>query len=408
VSLHELFEREDADPELIPRPHNVEVRLHVEGSAKDFITVLDRSAAIVPRREVIPGTKFARLRAGRATAKTASFVEVAANDGERSVRTITDRLAVYVEGQILVPADRLIEILKRTPDPQVSLEVQGGSLTIRSGRALWTVALPKGRDLPVAYQPWAEPLHTVERQSFLGALHAVEPATGSPTGRPSMAQIHVKNRFLMACDGIRIHRIEVPSLPDIEFSIPASALPELIRLLKSGDGTDAFIGANARLVQVEVGQTQMTMQQLAVPFPGSVESIISTAAISNTDRLVVDPTVLLGCVSRVRVNADPDHAQINLTVLPTDGKTGHDLVVHARDRNGNAAQEVMPCQYTGAKRQVDLVLHKQHLMDLLSIYDDEFLSMHLGADSLTKSSAVYVEEIDSGLTMVLQQMRTVR
>lgn len=405
MSLHDLFEREDADPELIPRPHNVEVRMHVEGAAKDFLTVLERVAAILPKREVIPGTRFARLRAGRATVKTAPFVEVAGSDGERSVRTVTDRLAVYVEGQVLVPAERLVEILRRAPEPQVSLEVQGSALTVRSGRALWTVSLPSGTELPVPYRPWVGDLHAIDRSLLLNSLLVVIPATGDPAGRPSMAQVQVKNKTMLSCDGIRVHRIEVPDLPAIDFSIPSSALPELVRMLRHGTGADAYLGANDRLVQVEVDSTQMTLQQLTVDFPGSVESLISSAAIANTDRLVVETAMLQAAVGRVRVNADPDHAQINLTVMTAATREGHDLVVHARDRNGNAAQEVMPCQYFGAKRKVDLVLHKQHLMDLLTIYGQESMPLHLGADSVTKAGAVYAEDGEAGVTIVLQQMR---
>lgn len=406
MSLHEVFERQEADPELVPRPHNVEVRLHLEGAIKEFLAVLSPVAAVVPRREVIPGTRFARLRAGRATVKTAPFVEMAGSDGERSVRSLTDRLAVYVEGQVLVPADRLVAILKRAPESQASVEVQGQALTVRSGRALWTVALPSGTDLPVQYKPWSEPLHSVGREVFLNSLVAVAVATGDPQGRPSMAQVQIKNRTMLSCDGIRIHRIHVPDLPDIEFSIPSSALPELIQALKSGTGEDISLGANDRLVEVEVDTTRMTIQQLAVPFPASVESIITTAAISNTDSLVVDTTMLKDAVSRVRVNADPDHAQINLTVLAV--ATGHDLIVHARDRNGNAAQEVMGCQYFGAKRNVDLVLHKQHLTDLLSVFGQDMLPLRLGADTVTRSGAIYAEDSEVGLTVVLQQMQAVR
>lgn len=406
-----LVELESDDPELIPEILPVNARLSLTGSVKRLLPLFDRAASITPLKEVIQGTGFALLETFDATAGSASYAKISATDGSISISVAVDGITVGMEGAVLVPAKKIYDILKSAPTDTMQLTVMGNNASIRSGRAQWTVATPVGDSLPSLAQVDQIDLLEAPRAEFLEGLIIARRAVGAKEGRMSLTQCEVIEGRITACDGFRIHRQQVKGLTDqIHMNIPARVMDELIRALKSSESDEFFIGSDDHHLVFQIDQDTMVANALMVGFP-DIDTLLTGPAIKNDILLSVDTVELASSVRRVRINSDPDYAAVSLTTVvgkkTSDGDQTWELLVRAKDRNGNTAQESLPCQFSGKKPKEVTVNHK-HLMDFLSSYAGETAFFKLGEDTKSKKEPVFLEDETVGFTGILtQQMRSI-
>lgn len=408
TSILELSELESDDLELVPEILPVDARLSIKGDVATLLELFSRAAAISPTKEVIAGTSFALLEAVPASAGTLAFVRVTATDGDQTVSVVTDSLTINMSGSVLVPAKRMLDILKLAPAITVRIDVLGSSATLLSGRAQWTVQTPSGDALPPTADVSDVPTSVVEREPFLAALVAVRSAVGSGSGRPALGQIMIRNGAVTACDGGRLHRHTIASFdPMIEMSIPVKVLEEVIRALRASDETHIDVGANDYHLVFKIGRDTLIAQRLLVQFP-DVESLILGPAFSNLHQLTIDPPALAAAVKRVRINSDPDNAGIFLALVKggilSDGTPADwSLAVRARDRSGNTSQEMIECAWEGPQKPREWCLNHRYLTDLLEAFTGQTLNFKAGDDLKTVRTPLFVED-EGGFTGFIQQM----
>lgn len=128
-----------------------------------------------------------------ADSSATSYVKISATDGEQTISVVVEGIKVAMAGAVLVPAQKILEILKRTPTDSVKLEVLGNSATLRSGRAQWTVQTPTGDSLPPTPDISDIELHSVGRKPLLRGLEVARKAVAGTAARPALMQAQVRD-----------------------------------------------------------------------------------------------------------------------------------------------------------------------------------------------------------------------
>lgn len=407
TTLNDLVEMESDDPELVAEILPADARLSFTAPVAALVEVFARAANVSPSKEVIPGTAHALLEVVQATSSRASHLRLTATDGDQTVSIVMDRANVHMEGLSLVPARRVHEILKLAPVSTAKLEVVGQSLTIRSGRALWTVQVPVGEALNGRLDVSGIETHPVSGIELATALTTARSAASTTNARVALMQVQIRNGSVTACDGGRLIRATVDELsPEISVTIPVKSVDEILRALRNAGDEMVALGYDETHIVLEVGQDIIVAQRLLVPFP-DIEPLILGPSFDNELKLTVPRAELAEAVKRVRVNSDPDSAALTLNVIPGKGDDlglSWVLVVQARDRAGNASKEAMVCDWSGSSGRA-VTLNHHYLSDMLAILTESTVTLALGPDSKTSKSPILIEA--EGFIGVVQQMAVV-
>jgi len=410
TDLSELVEMETNDLEMIPEIVPLDARLSVKGSVEKMVELFERAANITPVKEILSGTSHALLETFEESSKGSAYARVYSTDGEISLATVVDHFIVSKEGKALVPPRKILSILKLAPASTIAIIVVGNTITLRSGRAVWTVATIAGDELASVPDLREISLQSVPRLPLLSALIVTKKAVSTNTARPALVQAKIHNGEITSCDGSRIHRQRVDGLPKtISTTILSTTMDELIKGLSKSDAETVGIGVSNNFLTFSYGSDYLISSRMQTAFP-SVEALILAPAMDNEDTLVVDRDELAAVVKRVRVNADPEHTAVFLKVVPgkklDSGETSWSLAVRAFDSHGNSSQEVMEAQWSGEGKAREICLNHRHLNDLLVSCPEATVPLKLGTDTKTKRSPVFVEFPElNGFTAVLQQIR---
>lgn len=410
-SLLDLVELEHEDPEMVPDIIPVDAKLSIRTTVATLTELFERAVSIspLPAKEVIPGTSYALLEAFPASDSSAAYLKITATDGDHSLSATVDRVTVLMSGRALVPPRKVLDILKSAPGQTIKVEVLGTSMTLRAGRAQWTVATPASDKMALLPDVSAIDLVSVPREAFLKALLVTRKSVAATAARAALMQSSVKNHSITSADGGRVHRQEVPGLDSrLNFSIPTKTMDELIRALRSSDSESFELGHDDYHLVFRIGQDELIGVRLLVGFPDGVDALVLKASFGNTNTLSVDRKELIEVIKRVRVNADPDYSAIFLSLVPHKQDSAGDqswaLAVQARDRSGNGAQELIECMWVGTNKPRELCLNHKYLMDLLTSYDEDSIIFKVGDDTKTVRTPLLVEDSEAGFTGLVVQM----
>lgn len=406
-SILELAELEgDLAPEILP----VDARLSFDADKSILQKMFERAAAVTPAKEIILGSSYALLESFEENTETDAFLRVSATDGEQTVALSREGATVRMAGRALLPAKKIVDILKLAPSDRVRVEVLGDRALIRSGRAQWTVKTPTGDSLPPLPNVDDVTMHTVPVASFLQALTVTRKAVAG-SYRPTMMQAEVANGHMTASDGGRLHRQEIEGMPTtVTFTIPSKVMDELAKALRAHEDETFGLGVSPDHLSFRFGQDTLIASRLLLQFP-NVDNMLLEPAFSNEDALAVRRQDLIDVIQRVRVNADQDYASVFLALIPgkkdESGKQKVSLAVRTRDPLGNTAQETLPCGFKGSlKKAQELCVNHKYLTDLLTSTEADLVLLRLGADTKTQKHPIFLEDKNAGFSGVVQQMRT--
>lgn len=403
----ELAELEgDLAPEILP----VDARLSVSADKAVLQKMFERAAALAPTKEIIQGSSYALIETFEDNAESDAFLRVSATDGEQTLALRREDVAVKMAGKALIPAKRVVDILKLAPSDLVHIEVLGDRTLIRSGRAQWTVKTPTGDSLPPLPNVDAVKMWDVPVEGFLRALTVTRKAVAG-SYRPTMMQAEVANGHMTASDGGRLHRQEVEGLSkNLTFTIPAKVMDELMKALRNYESENFSLGVSDGHLSFRFGSDTLIASRLLLAFP-NVDNMLLEPAFTNEDALAVVRQDLIDVIQRVRVNADQDYASVFLALTPgkkdENGKVKVTLAVRTRDPLGNTAQEAVHCGFKGTlKKAREICVNHKYLTDLLSSTDSDAVLLRLGTDTKTQKYPIFLEDKNSGFSGVVQQMRT--
>ena len=389
LALSELEDRELV-PEILP----VDARLSIASQATVLTSLFSSAYDVTPAKEVIPYTSYTRLEA------LEGLMRVSASDGERFIFVESPVVIVKLTGNVLLPGKRILDILKLVPEETVRIDVIGTSATIRSGRAVWKVETP-----PVdASFPAAAILNElqwlpIDRTSLVEALELILPAVSRTTARQSLMQAEIAKSILTSCDGARAHRVKIDLPKSFKTTMPLRFIESAIKELKSSSEETVYLWSNHSTVGLKHGSNKLFSQRLNFDYP-PVNHLVLGPALSNEERLIVNRRDLIDVIRRVRVSADPEFAAIFLSIREIGGQWL--LTVSARDKSGNASQEILPASYDGPAILKDITLNHRYFLEFLACIHTEEAELRLGESTKLKQAPVYYESEEfTGAIMVM-------
>jgi DNA polymerase III sliding clamp (beta) subunit (PCNA family) len=380
TDLLALSERED---DLVPEIMPVDARLSFSAQSHSLVAMLTSAVDITPSKEIIPHTTYVLLEAY----DERNEIEISATDGERAITVVAPAI-VRMSGTALVPGKRMLDILKLADDT-VRVDIVGMTATIRSGRAVWSVATADvNASLPVFpstdVQWWDVP-----RLELLHALELGLPAVSRTTARQSLMQAEISKSSILSCDGVRAHKVSIPGLArEFKSTLPLRFIESAIKELRSSPHETAYLWSDHNTVALALGKNRLYAQRLNFDFP-AVNHLMLGPALPNEEKLSMRREELMGAIRRVRVNADPEYSAIYLSIRQVKGEWN--LILSARDKNGNASQEMIPANYEGPAKSRDIALNHRYLLEFLSCTSGEEIELRLGESTKTKQAPVYYE-----------------
>lgn len=396
--LEALMEMEPDEEEMTPEIVPLDAKLSFQGDSETLKTLFRHAAKLAPLKDTIPGTMYAKMETSFATSKALPHLTIQSTDGEQTLIEATDKVTISISGNCLVPAKRLYDILVLCRTEQVRISVTGNVIEVHSGRAVWRVQAPVESYFAAFPAPNAVVLHPTPAVAFREALRWARTASGHISGRPSLAQVLIRNGEVTACDGSRLHRVIVDGLSkDLNVAIPNVVADQLLDTLRGYPDDNFGFGNDAHTLFFEVGNSTVAAHRLTLEYP-NVETLLNLPAFSNSEILEVDSEELSEAILHVRVNSDPDQSNISLDIL-----SGDQLAVSSKDKAGNTAQEVIPCTWSGKSRS--MVFNHHYLRDLISPLRGAKTTFKLGTDTKTQKSALYVQDLAVGIIGTLQQAK---
>ncbi|HAQ66575.1 MAG TPA: hypothetical protein DCR70_02260, partial [Phycisphaerales bacterium] len=123
--------------------------LKVNCDRSAIVEALSLASAVVPTRTTTPVLSCLKL-----TAKDGELV-LRATDGQISLALTVPNVEVISEGEALIPADKLGQIVRTCEDSTVTLEMDKNVVTVRSEGSTFKIFGYDPKDYPVAREPQA-------------------------------------------------------------------------------------------------------------------------------------------------------------------------------------------------------------------------------------------------------------
>jgi DNA polymerase III subunit beta len=356
-------------------------------------SLVARAISVVPDRDVMPVLKHFLVQVAPGS------LALAATDLELSVLASTPAVTAEVTQTLVLPARKLLAILREAPEGDVIIDIAGESATVTAGTASWSLLLADASDYPRLPDPAEVEMHPVSREALAGALKTVRHAAGRDSGRPPLMQVDIAVREdgtanVTASDGVRFSRVRLPAFP-LSMAVPSGALDSLARTLDGSELDEVHVGETDSHLVFRIGSTVFLATRMLAKFP-DVEKLLLRPALENRLELTADKAELAGAIRRVRINADPETSAIGLRL------SAGALTVVARDKYGNRAEETISAGWEHPERMV--AVNHQFLTDMLAAHPSGSCRFWLGPESGKKRSVLMLRDDDTGTVGIIYQM----
>ena len=345
-----------------------------------LIKPLNLVAGVVERRQTLPILSNVLLSLeGKQLALTGTDLEV----------ELVGRVELDVEGvdgDVTVPARKLVDICKSLPDSSViEFSVEGGKATVKAGRSRFTLSTLPASEFPSVEEgagelamelPQAVVKRLIDRTAFAMAQQDVRYYLNG-----MLLELKSGRLRMVATDG---HRLALCTAPDpvdagdATVIVPRKGVLELARLLEGDENVRLVIGSN----HVRAANRQFTFTSKLVDgkFP-EYERVLP----KSPDKSVIGNRLeLKQAFTRTAILSNEKYRGVRLK-LSSDS-----LEITANNPEQEQAEEVVTVEYQGTELEVGF--NVSYLLDVLSVLNGDRVRLSL-ADS---ASSALVEEADGG------------
>ncbi len=300
------------------------------------------------------------------------------------------------EGEITVPARKLVDICKSLPDGvDIEFSVEAGKATVKAGRSRFTLVTLPASEFP-----------SVEEGAGELALELPQPVLKRLIERTGFAMAQQDVRYylngmllelkngrlrMVATDGHRLALCTAPetiSAGDASVIIPRKGVLELVRLLEGDESLRLVIGTN----HIRAANKQFTFTSKLVDgkFP-EYERVLP----KSPDKSVIgERLVLKQAFARTAILSNEKYRGVRLRL------SNDTLEMTANNPEQEQAEEVVSVEYQGDDLEVGF--NVSYLLDVLSVLDGNQVRISL-ADS---ASSALLEEAEAGDSLyVVMPMR---
>src|SRR5947199_4827890 len=295
---------------------------------------------------------------------------LAATDMELSLRASLEA-QVEGEGAVVVPGRLLVELARRLPHAEVSIEQRAdeGVIHIRSGSFESRLNTYTAEDFPRLPDVEALERHAVDRDALLETIGRVSRSASRDESRPVLTGILVRfeaGKIVMAAtDSYRLSVKETPfegSAPELEAIVPARALSELARIAQGAEQVELAVHENQ--VVFGIDGVWLTTRRIDGQFPNYRQLVPE----SFEHEVPLPREELLEVVRRIAVMAQRNTP---LRLRFADGE----VAISARTQDVGEAQESLPAPFTG--EPLEIGFNAEFLRDGIDSVADETIRMRL-------------------------------
>ena len=351
-------------------------------SREALIKPLNLVAGVVERRQTLPIlSNVLVVLEGKTLSLTGTDLEV-----ELVGRVELD--AAGVDGEITVPARKLVDICKSLPDGStIEFSVSSGKAMVKAGRSRFTLStLPasefpsvdeQGGDLSLEI-PQAVLKRLIERTSFAMAQQDVRYYLNG-----MLLELKAGRLRMVATDGHRLALCtadDAVSVGDASVIVPRKGILELSRLLDADDTLRLVIGSNH--IRAVNKQFTFTSKLVDGKFP-EYERVLPKSA----DKTVIGERLeLRQAFTRTAILSNEKYRGVRLKLSEDT------LDITANNPEQEQAEEVVAVEYQGDELEVGF--NVSYLLDVLSVLDGEKIRLSL-SDSASSALLEEAEEGDS-------------
>ena len=292
------------------------------------------------------------------------------------------------DGEITVPARKLVDICKSLPDSStIEFSVSSGKAMVKAGRSRFTLStLPasefpsvdeQGGDLSLEI-PQAVLKRLIERTSFAMAQQDVRYYLNG-----MLLELKAGRLRMVATDGHRLALCtadDAVSVGDASVIVPRKGILELSRLLDADDTLRLVIGSNH--IRAVNQQFTFTSKLVDGKFP-EYERVLPKSA----DKTVIGERLeLRQAFTRTAILSNEKYRGVRLKLSEDT------LDITANNPEQEQAEEVVAVEYQGDELEVGF--NVSYLLDVLSVLDGEKIRLSL-SDSASSALLEEAEEGDS-------------
>ena len=359
-------------------------------SREALIKPLNLVAGVVERRQTLPILSNVLLSLeGTQLSLTGTDLEV-----ELIGRVEVE--AGAIDGEITVPARKLVDICKSLPDSsQIEFTVDSGKATVKAGRGRFTLSTLPATEFPSVDESAGDQTleiaqsvvkRLIDRTAFAMAQQDVRYYLNG-----MLLELKAGRLRMVATDGHRLALCtanEAVSTGDAAIIIPRKGVLELSRLLDTDESIRLVIGSN----HIRAANQQFTFTSKLVDgkFP-EYERVLPKSA----DKTVIGQRLeLRQAFTRTAILSNEKYRGVRLKL------SADTLDITANNPEQEQAEEVVAVKYQGDELEVGF--NVSYLLDVLSVLDGEQIRLSL-SDS---ASSALLEEADEGDSLyVVMPMR---
>jgi DNA polymerase-3 subunit beta len=301
--------------------------------------------------------------------KNGELVTIIANDMEIQATLLVRSGIDGDDLAITVPAKKLQDVLKALPDAEVTLDINDNKVTVKSGRAKFTL-----QSLPAEHYPLLRVNEdcvgqlTISQKNLRELISKVQYSMAINDSRVFLngMLLEVKNNqlSLVATDAHRLSYVNFPladMLPDISSIIPRKTVMELARLLEDNDNPITIKIYNNQ-VMFETEDKQLITKVIDGKYP-DYERVIP---LTNDKLCLINRQELLRVVQRVAVIGIDKLKTIVLELKPNL------ITVSCRNEDQEESRDELGIQY-GNDTELRLNFNISYILDVLNNIDEENL-----------------------------------
>ena len=287
---------------------------------------------------------------------TENEVNFRATDLELSISATVPAL-IEEDGNALLPAKLLVDIVSVMPDEAVNIEVANDSAEITCAKSNFSIRTLNATDYPEFPKVETTEKVSLPFKDFSEMTRRVARMTARDDSRPILQGVNVNvegnNLELVATDAYRIaiakSQVETDNTSTFSAVIPGNFLMDVAAL--KGDIDNAILSLSENQVVVECNDCVFINRRIAGNFPDYKQLLNDDAKIrasvnaKDLAEAVKRINVLSNIGQSIKMNFDPTTAQIGLSGSAADVGTCEESVEASYDGDGEKIKIAFNCSY---------------------------------------------------------------
>ena len=334
-----------------------------------LIKPLNLVAGVVERRQTLP------ILSNVLMALDGSRLSLTGTDLEVELVGRLDLESPGVDGEVTVPARKLVDICKSLPEgSNIEFSVESGKATVKAGRSRFTLSTLPAADFPTvdanAGDTTLEMPQSLVKQLIEGTAFAMAQQDVRYYLNGLYFEVLGGRLRVVATDG---HRLALATAPkrvdavDLGVIIPRTGVLELSRLLDGEAPLELSIGTN----HVRAANEQFTFTSKLVDgkFP-DYERVIP----KNADKSVIgERGELKQAFTRTAILSNEKYRGVRLKL------SDNNLDITANNPEQEQAEEVVGVQYSGG--ELEIGFNVSYLLDVLSVLEQAQVRLSLSDEA---------------------------